>query len=116
MPTNPDLAALNEAATLLMRPIAGIENRTSQEVFDMMCDRIRWRLSSGDLVLIDREGMRERVHELLRAAYSEGATNVHDTWVAGLGQREADFGEAAHDYAGDTADAAIAAILGEGKP
>lgn len=72
------------------------------------------RYRSGDLVLIDREGMRERANELLRAAYSAGATSVHDAWVAGLGQGEADFGEAARDYAGDTADAAIAAILGEG--
>ena len=71
---------------------------------------------AGRLVLIDREGLRDRVSEQLRAAYNEGATNVHDAWIADLGQREADFGEAAHDYAGDTADAAVAAILGDVKP
>lgn len=37
----------------LARPIIGIENRTAQEVFDMMCDRIigrerRLRAKGGD--------------------------------------------------------------------
>ena len=31
----------------LTRPIIGIENRTAQEVFDIMCDRIRSRLSAS---------------------------------------------------------------------
>lgn len=30
----------------LTRPIIGIENRTAQEVFDMMCDRIRYAIRS----------------------------------------------------------------------
>lgn len=30
----------------LMRPIVGIENRTAQEVFDIMCDRFRSALSA----------------------------------------------------------------------
>ncbi len=33
--------------TDLTRPITGIENRTAQEVFDIMCDRIRSRLSAS---------------------------------------------------------------------
>ena len=38
------------APTELTRPIIGIENRTAQEVFDIMCDRIRSALVSAPAV------------------------------------------------------------------
>lgn len=63
---------------------------------------------TGNLVQIDREGMRE----VLARAYSQGATDVHNCWINDGGQWDADFGEAASDYAHANADAAIAAILG----
>lgn len=34
--------------TDLLRPIAGIENRTAQEVFDIMCDRFRHQPNAGE--------------------------------------------------------------------
>jgi hypothetical protein len=36
----------DELRDALTRPIIGIENRTAGEVFDIMCDRIRGKLSS----------------------------------------------------------------------
>lgn len=41
----------------------------------------------------------EQVLEALAAAYSAGATDTHNWWAAGNVEREADFGEAASDYA-----------------
>jgi hypothetical protein len=70
-----------------------------------------WNTRANQLAVIGPDAV-ERLKDILRAAYIEGATNVHDAWVAGLGQSEADFGEAAHDYAGDTCEAAIAALTG----
>ena len=34
----------------------------------------------------------------IKCAYETGATDVHNAWVLGNGQREADFAEAASDY------------------
>lgn len=50
---------------------------------------------TGNLVQIDREGMRE----VLARAYSQGATDVHNCWINDGGQWDADFGEASTDYA-----------------
>ena len=43
-PAQPDISALVEALT---RPIIGIENRTAQEVFDIMAHRIRLSLQTA---------------------------------------------------------------------
>jgi hypothetical protein len=44
----------------LTRPIIGIENRTAQEVFDMMCDRIRYAKVPDLIAHIERlEGLVE---------------------------------------------------------
>ena len=40
----------------------------------------------------------DEVRELVKAAYIDGATAVHNSWVAGTNGREPDFGEAASDY------------------
>jgi len=39
------------------------------------------------------------VRAVVIAAYEAGATDVHNHWAAGNHEREADFTEAAHDYA-----------------
>lgn len=46
----------------------------------------------------------QEVAELIRAAYLAGATDVHDAWIDGNGQTEADFGEAASDYVSNLPD------------
>ena len=102
MQTNPDLAALSEAATKGANPmlLECVENGVWQIrlVFgegDDACHAMRqWAdaYRSGDLVLIDREGMRERVSFALGGfiPLPPGKTIP------------------------EAADAAIAAILGEG--
>lgn len=39
------------------------------------------------------------MRDLIRNAFIEGAEAVHNAWLDGNGQREADFGEAGDDYA-----------------
>jgi hypothetical protein len=41
----------------------------------------------------------EKLEALVSEAYHDGALAVHNAWVAGHGQSEPDFGEAASDYA-----------------
>ena len=36
-----------ELIKALIRPIAGIQNRTAQEAFDIMADRVRYALKAG---------------------------------------------------------------------
>lgn len=50
----------------LVRPIVGIENRTPQEVFDIMCDRFANALRTGHLVLVDDAAV-ERVAAHIKA-------------------------------------------------
>ena len=45
MPTTEQLKVIQADLT---RPIVGIENRTAQEAFDIMCDRIRHHLPQGE--------------------------------------------------------------------
>lgn len=56
--TDPDI----EAPGSLVRPIIGIENRTAQEVFDIMADRVRglWRTPAWRVA--DAEGDTLRLH------------------------------------------------------
>jgi hypothetical protein len=66
--------------------------------------------------------------DALVAAYTAGATDTHNWWAAGNVEREADFTEAAHDYADAAlasqdapsvdaiADEDVAADLQEGRP
>lgn len=39
--TNATVSARARGAAAIVRPIIGIENRTAQEVFDIMCDRFK---------------------------------------------------------------------------
>ena len=115
--TNPDLAALSEAATKGANPmlLECVENGVWQIrlVFgegDDACHAMRqWAdaYRSGDLVLIDREGMRARVAKAICRA--DPAVRMGDA----DGVVEQRVSVEWHDYASD-ADAAIAAILGEG--
>ena len=92
MLTNPDLAALSEAATTADEGVWSVADLVRQQL-----TKARWSFlmaleaayRSGDLVLIDHEGMRERTG---RALESVSHINDRDVW----------------------ADAAIAAILGDG--
>lgn len=62
------------APTELTRPIIGIENRTAQEVFDIMCDRTRSALVSAPAV---PDAVRAEAEELLRnATYEDGQATV----------------------------------------
>lgn len=45
------------------------------------------------------ERLRTPIWDALAAAYATGATDVHNSWVAGTNGGEPDFGEAASDYA-----------------
>ena len=106
MQTNLDLAALSEAATkrAIALEVCAMDSWQLTLVFgtgDEARDAMRkWSNAyrSGDLVLIEREGMRERVADAL---LKEEETN----WNVTLGLDE---------DVSDLADAAIAAILGEG--
>lgn len=49
------------------------------------------------------EGWPDEASDAIVAAFIAGATAVHDAWIDGLGDREADFTEAAHDYAAGVA-------------
>lgn len=51
----------------------------------------------------------EQLADMIRAAYLQGAEDVHNAWVAGSGQQEADFGEAASDYVASVDFAALRA-------
>lgn len=44
------------------RPIIGIENRTAQEVFDIMCDRLRTALATAEA---ERDAARNEALEFL---------------------------------------------------
>ena len=44
------------------------------------------------------ESLADAINDLVGAAYHAGATDVHNAWIAGNGQSEADFGESASDY------------------
>ncbi|MGL5733632.1 MAG: hypothetical protein ACRCYS_02105 [Beijerinckiaceae bacterium] len=46
----------------------------------------------------------DAVRDLIASAYETGATDVHNAWINDLGQGEADFGEAASDYAASLTD------------
>ena len=41
----------------------------------------------------------DELREMLADAYATGATDVHNSWVAGTNGGEPDFGESASDYA-----------------
>ena len=109
--TNPDLAALSAAASTakywLESSYRGDLAKDQHEALETLV-ALEAAYRTGNLVQIDREGMRE----VLARAYSQGATDVHNCWINDGGQWDADFGEAASDYAHANADATIAAILG----
>lgn len=48
---------------------------------------------------LDLDALALIVRDMIAAAYSEGATDVHNAWVNETNGREPDFGEAASDYA-----------------
>lgn len=48
---------------------------------------------------IDLDALALILRDAIAAAYSEGATDVHNAWVNETNGREPDFGEAASDYA-----------------
>jgi hypothetical protein len=50
--------------------------------------------------------IRDLVKDLLSGAYIDAATATHHAWIDGKASREADFGEAADDYAAEFLDAA----------
>lgn len=66
---------------------------------------------AGKLLVIEDE--QEAVRDMLARAYSDGATAVHECWINDGGQWDADFGEAASDYAIAKLPAALAALKGE---
>jgi hypothetical protein len=45
------------------------------------------------------EALQDWFKDEISAAYQQGAEDVHNAWIVGNGQSEADFGEAASDYA-----------------
>jgi hypothetical protein len=57
------IAFLNETELLLTRPIVGIENRTAQEVFDIMADRFRHAVVDAEALRSAERGewVQERV-------------------------------------------------------
>lgn len=61
MPTNSPARPDSPSRPDATRPIIGIENRTAQEVFDMMCDRIRYAKVPDLIAHIERleAGLRE---------------------------------------------------------
>lgn len=52
-----------------------------------------------EAVAAERAGKIDEFRDLLADAYAAGATDVHNWWAAGNTEGEADFGEAASDYA-----------------
>jgi DNA-binding PucR family transcriptional regulator len=94
-----------------LRPIIGVENRTAQEVFDIMCDRIRAALEAAErrageaeedrdsqqriaiAVIAERDTLRARVERLeshlrVAAIWLDGAIKCKN-WVWSPDQREA---------------------------
>lgn len=65
--TNPDIATV---AAGLTRPLIGIEHRTPQEVFDIMCDRIRMSGIEQQLDEAREENARLR-HDWSRFSYGD---------------------------------------------
>ena len=65
------------APTELLRPIIGIENRTAQEVFDIMCDRFR-ALPAIEAGWRDSQAAIDVLAERHRQVKSEGWTPEHD--------------------------------------
>lgn len=59
----------------VMRPIIGIENRTAEEVFDIMCDRIKSRQTFT-------EESRDSIAEILETIAHDGLPGSHDLDVA----------------------------------
>jgi hypothetical protein len=45
------------------------------------------------------EALQDWFKDEISAAYQQGAEDVHNAWIVGNGQSEADFGEAESDYA-----------------
>lgn len=52
----------------LTRPIIGIENRSAQEVFDIMCDRIRQALA----LRTPSDGVSDEMVERFKAEFAHG--------------------------------------------
>jgi hypothetical protein len=65
------------APTELLRPIIGIENRTAQEVFDIMCGRF-CALPASEAGWRDSQAAIDVLAERLRQIEAEGWTPEHD--------------------------------------
>lgn len=65
--------------TDLTRPIIGIENRTAQEVFDIMCDRIRSRLSAS--IPAEIGGLVERLRDDYQGDWIECPSDSLMRWL-----------------------------------
>lgn len=62
-----------EAVERATRPIVGMHNRTAQEVFDIMCDRVRFALHAESLRAARLQAERDRAVEALRPFAATGA-------------------------------------------
>lgn len=86
---------VSEMAKRLTRPIIGIENRTAQEAFDIMCDRISRALPSEQPQPTHDADLREQIARLRELAEGERAECRHGPFgVGGLVEQTADTIEA----------------------
>lgn len=70
------------------------------EGFDPAMDHIEGWYETADAAIATMfERLRTPIWDALAAAYATGATDVHNSWIAGTNGGEPDFGEAASDYA-----------------
>ena len=112
MQTNPDLAALSEAANAAEK--AACQEPGNGRLLDAYITALsayngalRSLHRSGDLVLIDRKGMQERAANAIYTALNGHITSAWP-WQRLEGSTK--------DFWLNKADAAIAAILGDVKP
>jgi hypothetical protein len=81
---------MTDEAKALVRPIIGIEYRTPQEVFDIMCDRFAYRNAVIETQAREIERLREAL--ALKDQYFKGITKL-----AALGETSAALAGDSHD-------------------
>lgn len=82
------------------RAMCGFNDATQDDAYeaaDALQPEIDRRVEEEKAKLLER--LRTPIWDALASAYATGATDVHNSWIAGTNGGEPDFGEAASDYA-----------------